>query len=374
MSYDAGESFVDAQVEFEEVEGVDKGLGPIYNAASCVECHQNPVTGGSGQTSELRVGHEDRLGRFANANIAINNGKTIIKNRSLVNDRAICAEAQERVPDTERMRTFRMSLSTLGDGFVEAIPDQTLINIAVNQRIQTRGRIAGQVVYVPVLEASGKKRVGRFGWKDQHASLLSFSADAYLNEQGITSRLAPVDTTSVCDDVPDPEDDDDATGHADVDRFAEFMRGTKAPPNDPVVAAKADAQAGAILFSRIGCANCHVASITTAAPGTLINGGAFVVPEALGNKIIHPYSDYLLHDVGTGDGFVHNGPPDTANKFRTAPLWGLRTRDRLMHDGLSFTRQDAIFRHRGEAKFVINNYRALTSFQRSQLLQFLDSL
>jgi CxxC motif-containing protein (DUF1111 family) len=374
LAYDGSEDFAELQKEYEEEEGVDKGLGPLYNAQSCVGCHQNPVTGGSGQISELRVGHRDGSGRFVNPNIVINNGSTVIRNRSLVNDRAICAEAQERVPDTEKMRTFRMSLSTLGDGFVEAIADQTLINISNAQRMQTGGRISGEVIRVPVLEAPGKTRVGRFGWKDQHASLLSFSADAYLNEQGITSRLMPVDTTSVCDNVPDPEDDDDGSGKADIDRFTEFMRGTKAPPTDPVAAAKADAQAGAVLFARIGCAHCHVTSITTAAPGTAINGGTFVVPEALGNKIIHPYGDYLLHDVGTGDGFVQNGPVDTANKFRTAPLWGLRTRDRLMHDGLSFTRQDAILRHRGEAAFVIRNYRSLSFLQRNQLLQFLNTL
>lgn len=98
------------------------------------------------------------------------------------------------------------------------------------------------------------------------------------------------------------------------------------------------------------------------------------MPAALGSKVIHPYSDFLLHDVGTGDGIVQNGPPDTANKFRTAPLWGLRTRDRLMHDGISLTRNDAILRHGGESTFVINNYRSLTSLQKSQLLRFLDSL
>jgi CxxC motif-containing protein (DUF1111 family) len=119
------------------------------------------------------------------------------------------------------------------------------------------------------------------------------------------------------------------------------MRATKVPPVDPVVAATSDAQAGRKLFAQIGCTFCHVSSTTTAPAGTVINGGAFAVPDALGNKIIHPYSDFLLHDVGTGDGIVQNGPPETANKLRTAPLWGLRTRDRLMHDGESLTRSDA---------------------------------
>jgi CxxC motif-containing protein (DUF1111 family) len=106
----------------------------------------------------------------------------------------------------------------------------------------------------------------------------------------------------------------------------------------------------------------------------VINGGQFTVPAALGNKVIHPYSDFLLHDVGTGDGIVQNGGAATANKMRTSPLWGLRTKSRLMHDLLSFTRNDSILRHGGEATAVINNYRSLSNTQKNQLITFLQSL
>ncbi|HEY3152132.1 MAG TPA: di-heme oxidoredictase family protein, partial [Candidatus Binatia bacterium] len=108
-----------------------------------------------------------------------------------------------------------------------------------------------------------------------------------------------------------------------------------------------------------------------------INGGVFTVPAALGNKIIHPYSDYLLHDIGTGDGIPVLPLPEyasTANKIRSAPLWALRTRNRLMHDGLSFTKQDAIRRHAGQASSVTKNYNALSAAEKNQLLAFLDSL
>ena len=108
--------------------------------------------------------------------------------------------------------------------------------------------------------------------------------------------------------------------------------------------------------------------------GTSINGGNFVVPAALGNKIIRPFSDFLLHDVGTGDGIVQNGGQSTRNKLRTPPLWGSRTHDRHMHDGASLTFNDSILRHAGEATFVINNYRALSNAQRNQLVTFLQSL
>ena len=133
-------------------------------------------------------------------------------------------------------------------------------------------------------------------------------------------------------------------------------------------------RAGESLFSQIGCSRCHARSITTAPPGTLINGGRFIVPEALGNKVIHPFSDFLLHDVGTGDGIVQNGGPSTRNKLRTPPLWGLRTRNRLMHDGQSLSLNSAILRHGGEASQVTNNYQRLRDEQKHQLITFLKSL
>jgi CxxC motif-containing protein (DUF1111 family) len=233
----------------------------------------------------------------------------------------------------------------------------------------------GEVILVPVTEGGGALAVGRFGWKNQHASLLSFSADAYLNEMGITSPLQPVENTSngqsvaAYDAVPDPEDLE-----GDVDLFAAFMRSTKAPSRDERLATTRDAQAGEEIFRAIGCAVCHVPSIVTATPGTQVNAGMFVVPEALGNKIIHPFGDFLMHNIGTGDGIVQNGGPVTRNKMRTAPLWGVRTRTRLMHDGQSLTFEDAILRHEGEASPTTNEFRRLSNRQKAQLFKFLESL
>jgi CxxC motif-containing protein (DUF1111 family) len=124
----------------------------------------------------------------------------------------------------------------------------------------------------------------------------------------------------------------------------------------------------------VGCAQCHVRTFTTLPAGTEINRGAFTVPAALANKVIHPFGDFLLHDVGTGDGIVQNGGPDTRQQVRTAPLWGVRSRTRLMHDGQSMTTHDAILRHAGQANSVVNNYRGLSAAQKSQLLTFLNSL
>ena len=109
----------------------------------------------------------------------------------------------------------------------------------------------------------------------------------------------------------------------------------------------------------------------------MINGGAFTVSEALGNKVIHPYSDFLLHDIGTSDGIPILPTAEyafTATLMRTAPLWGLRTRNRLMHDGLTFTYQEAIARHSGQAANARSLFNGLSQGQKSALLKFLDSL
>src|SRR5438067_6869268 len=245
---------------FMEEEDIGDGLGPVYNARSCVDCHAQPNVGGTSQISELRVGHTDGAGNFVNPTIFINDGANSIPNRSLVNDRSICDQAAERVPGAETVRTFRASLGILGDGFVEAIDSNTLANIANAQPGQSGGAIAGQFIQVPVAEANGALRGARFGWKNQQASLLSFSADAYVNEMGITSRLQPTDSTTVCDTVADPEDPFGADGQEDIDKFANFMRATKVPPRDTALAATSDAQTGAQLFSSIGCNICHVTS------------------------------------------------------------------------------------------------------------------
>jgi len=119
------------------------GLGPVYNGTACVSCHENPNSGGASQITELRVGHRDENGDFVNPTIFINDGQNTISGRSIVNDRAICPQAQEHIPATENIRALRATLNTLGDGFVEAINDQTLIDISEDQAERTGGRIHG---------------------------------------------------------------------------------------------------------------------------------------------------------------------------------------------------------------------------------------
>ena len=139
----AGDTFVADQMEFERVHDPTNGLGPVFNGTSCAECHQNNVTGSASQITELRVGHRDANGNFANPTILINGGSVTISGRSIVNDRAICDVAQEHIPDTETIRARRAVLNTLGDGFIEAVDDQTLLTIAANQPAESGGLIQG---------------------------------------------------------------------------------------------------------------------------------------------------------------------------------------------------------------------------------------
>jgi len=357
-------SFDTAVEEFTGPEDTSVGLGPIFNGVGCGECHSsNPILGATNQINEKRAG-------FFNATT---NTFTDHPGGSLIQDRSFRPNEQERIDPTKvNVIALRKTISVLGDGFVEAVSNTTLQNISNGQPAAQRG----QVINVPVLERPGTTRIGRFGHKGQQASLLSFSADAYVNEMGITSPMQPTENSSngvVVAEPPDAPAGTDDEG-VDVALFALFMRATLAPPRDPIISGTADAQAGSTIFNNIGCATCHVRTIQTSAPGTLINGGGARVSNALGNKIIHPFGDFLLHDVGTGDGIVQNGGISTRNKVRTAPLWGLRARGRFMHDDLSFSFQDAIARHGNQGATARTNFNNLGAADKNRLMVFLSSL
>lgn len=360
--------FEDNLFIFSERETIPDGLGPTFNDVGCVECHQFTDPGAFAQQMEFRAGH------LAGANFVDAPGG------NLIHARATDARIVEHISTAETVRSFRVVLSTLGDGFVECIANNTLQNNVAAQPAAQRGTLSN----VPVVEANNTLRIGRFGWKAQHASLVSFSGDAYLNEMGITNQFDGTNGTqenpastpngvinvtnpSPFDPVPDPEDDG-----GDVIAFADFMAATRAPGRGPINAA---VTRGDAIFTQIGCAVCHTRSFTTAAAGTLVNGGQFRVPAALGNKIIRPFSDFALHNIGTGDGIVQNAGQASANQIRTAPLWGVRARNRLMHDGLTVTIFDAIQRHAGQGTTARNNFNNnLSNQQRSDLIAFVLSL
>ena len=329
------------------------------------------------QVNELRAGSTDASGNF-----------TQHPGGTLVNDRAIDPAIQEHVFDSDNTVTTRTSLSIMGDGFVEAIPDSEFDRILGDQPAGQKGVI----VTVPVLETGLDgthpiQRIARFGWKNQHASLISFAADAYRNEMGITNPLFLTENSSnghsvaAFDTVGEPEDQG-STNHPfgkDVEAFARFMRSTKAPPRSPAALTAGPNDpitVGEAVFDRIGCVTCHTDLITTATQGTTFNGGFFTVNGALASLDIHPYGDFMLHEIGTashpGDGIPQASA--TAAQIRTAPLWGLRTRTRLMHDGLSFTITDAVSRHKGQAAASAASFASLSASDSSAIMAFLNSL
>src|SRR5262247_1854283 len=225
-----GRSFEDNMFIYSEIETVEDGLGPLYNAPGCGDCHENSDVGGFSQMRELRAG------RFAGGVFTNPPGQ----NASLIQLRAIAAAIQERIDRVSSINVadFRTTLNTIGDGYIESIDSNTINDIRRNQPAGFQGTL----IQFPVTEAGGAVRTARFGWKNQHASLLSFSGDAYLNEMGITNPFDGTNGNSendslgrsvaAFDSVDDPEDDGD-----DVRAFAAFMRQTRAPGRGPITAA-----------------------------------------------------------------------------------------------------------------------------------------
>src|SRR5215510_5113716 len=164
-------SFEDNLFIFNEVETVADGLGPTYNDRSCGICHNNPVTGGSSQLRELRAGNTVN-GVFSEP--------PSNQNRSLIQLQALSAAIVENlnVIPTQNTRAFRTTLSVIGDGFIEAIDSNDIEAV----RLAQPAGFVGTRIEVGVTEAGGLTRTGRFGIKNQHASLVSFASDAYLNE------------------------------------------------------------------------------------------------------------------------------------------------------------------------------------------------
>jgi CxxC motif-containing protein (DUF1111 family) len=359
------EKFDEAAAEFRAVDSVAEGLGPLRNGDSCADCHRNPF-GAFGTTIEINAGHnEKRAGKrvFIPAP-----GGTII---ALLSTNI---EFQERVPPLENLRSLRTTVSTLGLGFLEAISLQTRVEIAERQFAETNGRIRGSILMVDDPEAPGGKSPGAFGHKGAVSRLDLFAAGAYQVEVGITNPRFPQEQTSLgasvaeIDPAPDPEDDGE-----DVELFAIFMRASLAPSRSPLATTQA-AKNGERTFQNIGCARCHVPTLVTAPAGTRI--GSFVVPAQLALKIVHPFTDMLLHDIGTGDGIpAQDAPIQTANLFRTSPLWLLRAKPGgFLHDARALSVEDAILRHDNEARVESKKFKNLGAIAKRDLFLFLETL
>ncbi len=355
LTAEQSRAFRDGLQAFRVQKTAATGLGPIFNNVSCVVCHSD---GGPGGASPRNV---TRFGR--NTNGVFDPLSSL--GGSLLQNSAISAAASEVIPPQANVIVRRQSTPIFGAGLIEAIPETTLLQNEARPSVDgIRGR-AARIVDV----ASGRSALGRFGWKAQQATLLSFSGDAFLNEMGITSRLFPTENApngkaavlAQFDKVADPEATvDPLTGKSEVDRAADFMR-LLAPP--PTLVSSASAIAGSAIFKGIGCAQCHLPSMTTG-PNAI---------AALSQKQVFLYSDLLLHDMGTlGDG-IAQGAAGT-REMKTAPLWGLRLSAPYLHDGRAGTVDQAIRAHEGEGSVPRNRYNQLTPQQRQQLLDFLNSI
>jgi CxxC motif-containing protein (DUF1111 family) len=344
--------------DFLEVETSDEGLGPAFNGTSCAVCHSVPAVGGTSAISEVRAGRRGPAGEFIPLDPS---GETLFHLFSVPGH-----ACQPVIPAEATIIVRRVPIPVFGAGLVEAIPDDMLLALE-DPSDRNRDGVSGRAAVVTDME-SGERRVGRFGWKAQHATLLAFSADAYRNEMGITNDLFPQelalgitpDRMRVCDPHPEPEDiRDPRTGRRGIDNFASFMKFLAPIARGPI---DEGVRNGERVFSAIGCSACHTPALTTG-PST----------NPLFNRVVVPlFSDLLLHDIGTGDGIQQaSGMPE---EIRTPALWGLRLRRPLLHDGSAATIEDAIGRHGGEAALAIQGYRQATADDRAALLAFLKSL
>ena len=344
--------------DFLEVETADEGLGPAYNGTSCAVCHNVPAVGGGGTIVELRAAGRTPDGEYATFDAA---GETLFQLFSVPGH-----ACQAIVPATATIFARRTPIPLFGAGLVEAIEDATLVALE-DPSDKDRDGVSGRAARV-VDVATREGRIGRFGWKAQHATLLTFGADAYRNEMGITNDLFPLelalgvseDRMKACDPIPDPEDiPEPATGRRGIDNFASFMR-LLAPLGR---SASTDAvRRGEEIFGAIGCATCHVPTLVTG-PST---------NPVFDRRPVPLFSDLLLHEIGTGDGIVQGAA--MATEIRTPALWGLRFRRPLLHDGSASTIEDAVSRHRQEAESARAGFDGLGDADRAALVAFLKSL
>jgi CxxC motif-containing protein (DUF1111 family) len=275
-------------------------------------------------------------------------------------------------------QAHRQTLPLFGDGLVEAVDDQSLVSLAQNEPEAVQGTAKS-------VTEDGATRIGRFGWKDDHATLRAFASDAYLNEIGITNPDNPHEVSECARRDPgletppnaEPEDATDPDGRADIDRFADFMRSLNPPLSG---APSGHLMQGEFLFAKIGCADCHTPALTTSSnPAAFIPATTGCVPisaslnQALSNQTFHPFSDFLLHDMSSlGDGITSGSAGPTM--MRTAPLWGIGVRTTFLHDGQASSVSSAITAHDGQGRSAAQAFGQLSSDDQQRLLNFINSL
>lgn len=343
--------------DFTEVETPEEGLGPAFNGTSCAACHNVPTIGGTSLVVETRAGYRTTSGH----NGLNGEGDTLMHLFSVPPHKC-----QPVTPDDANVFARRAPLPVFGAGLVEAIPDEAIL--ALEDPFDRDGNGVRGRASIVMDVATGTRRVGRFGWKAQQATLLAFAGDAYRNEMGITNDLFPREYAfgvadadmNRCDTHPDPEDvRDPLTRRRGIDNFEAFMKFLAPIARGPVDETVRD---GERVFQAIGCAACHVPALAT---GPSVN-------PLFNRKNVPLFSDLLLHDIGTGDGIEQ--AVAKGNEIRTPALWGLRLRRPFLHDGSASTIEDAIQRHQVEAELAQRGFLQLRAEDRVRLMAFLRSL
>ncbi|MCE9600529.1 MAG: thiol oxidoreductase [Spirochaetia bacterium] len=370
------------------------GLGPVFNRVSCSGCH---LKDGRGQPPEHYGDSMDSmLVRVSIPGQDSNGGpKPHPYYGDQINDRAILgavAEGRVLIRYTEKPGKFpdgtkfslrvpiyefkemakgskgllfspRVAPAVFGNGLLEAISEETLLALSRDQA--KSGTVRGVPNYVHDA-VTGKRAIGRFGWKANVSNLTHQSAGAAAGDMGITNSIFGHENMG-----PEQHQDFLDGGKPEMtDAFLAklvFYTRTLAVPARRVTP---ESQAGEKLFASSGCVACHIPTLQTSRSEV----------AEVSNQVIHPYTDLLIHDMGEGlaDGrqdFQANG-----RQWRTAPLWGiglLKTVNRhefLLHDGRARGMEEAILWHDGEAAVSRNNYMNLSREQRQSLIQFLKSL
>jgi len=365
--------------EFGRRFAVDDGLGPIFVATSCEQCH---VGDGKGHP----VFNLTRFGRFGGDAFdpMIEFGGPQLQHRSIPGYPA------EEVPVAATGVSVFTAPAITGLGFLDAVEDATLIALAdpddsdgdgISGRLQLH-EPSDLIETVLELEARGSpdpdargslvtgRHIGRFGKKALTVNLLHQTVSAYHEDMGITSDLLPEDLfnpqagSRASDGAPDPEVSSSA-----VANVVFYLKTLRAPLRRSE--GDGDVRAGEQLFSDIGCAGCHIATLRTGASEIRV----------LNRVEFHPYTDLLLHDMGPGldDGYTEGRA--LSSEWRTPPLWGVGIQERFqggqaffLHDGRARTLQDAIELHGGEGAPSRDAFSALSVDDQQRLIHFLRSL
>ncbi len=354
--------FFEGKLAFNTPLEVADGVGPIFNDRSCGNCHSTPAIGGWSTRAVTR------FGKMAGGGMPFDPLDHL--GGTLQQDQAISAPCQEVIPPEADIIGKRLTPIVFGAGLLEGIDDVDILN---NQANQPTGFVGFSHMVQPVEDPMGPLRSSKFNWKGGTATVLNFSAGAGLNELGLTSVFFPMENApngdlaqlAMCDTVSDPEDLPDSSGRTLVDKYTFFQRYLAAPPQTP-----RSGMTGEALFNSVGCAVCHTSTAYITVPAA---------ESALSGVPVLPYSDFLVHDMGSmGDGFVEGAATET--EMMTRALWGLGSRTAMLHDG-SATGGDfaansiaAIVAHDGEGLASAVAFQGLSTADQGLVVDFLQSL